>query len=256
MPTVATEYRTDFDVPEEIPRDDGVTLSCPVYDTTGSVVEATSGTFELVDVAGNVQVTGSVVTSATYTATYELTPSDLADLEHGFRYRVRWELMVSSQTVRAENTAGIVRQAFPNPVTDNDLTALHSELLSLIQGTGDSDLSRWTRAGYRHCVRWMARQGNRPAAVLDPSQLKELVTYWSLEVLFRDMGTGLQDSHWGELAHEYREMRSAAQKEISFEYDADQDGAADNDRRAGHAVTVLSDTGTDRFGRPLYGGWR
>lgn len=243
MPTVATDYRPDFHIPEEIRRDDGVTLSCPVYDSTDTVVQATSGTFTLLDQGGRTVASGAVTPSATLTATYAIASSAIEDEAYGFRYRVRWDLVLAGESHVFINTAGIVREAFAVPVRDTDLTARHSELLTLIQGTGDTDLTRWITEAYRQCVRWMVRQGNRPAAVLDGSQLKELVTLWALEVVMRDLSTGLQDSHFGELADHYHEARKDLQSTITFAYDADLDGAEDEDVRRGRSVTFLSDHG-------------
>ena len=245
MPTVAPDLRTDFDVHEEIPLADGCTLACPVYDSAGDIQEASGGTFELLGPGGNVLITGSIAGSATNTATYELTSAALASagVSYGYRYRVRWELTIGSDTVVGVNMAGVVRDVVMLNVNDQDLLDLHGELLVLIQGTGKTDLSSWTIKAHQKAVRWMARQANRAGSILDRTDIKELVTAWALELLFKDLATGRQESHYSELGRDYHTARKDLQKTIQFDYDADQDGAVDDERRSGTSAVFFSSHG-------------
>lgn len=242
MPTVSTAYKSRFDVAEEIARARGATLSCPV-ELDGAVVEADSGTFTLYDGAGTARVAGSVTTSAAHTATYAIASSAIADLPYGFTYYVEWVLVLGGETHVFRNTCGIVRETLPCPVSQRDLLDLHGELTSYIQGTGEDDLDRWIETAWRYCQRWMQRQGRRASAVLSPADLKELGTVWSLEVLTRDLSTGLAESHFGELAEHYRAERKRLQGEINWEVDRDGDGQIDAKREAGLSTVFLGTHG-------------
>lgn len=248
MPTVASAYKTRFDVAEEIPRSRGATLSCPV-ELDAAVVEATSGTFTLRDGAGQAVTTGSVTPSAVHTATHLVTPSTIEDQPYGYRYYVEWELVLGGETHVFRNVCGIVRETMACPTSQADLLDLHSDLVQQIAGSGESDLDKWIETAWVMCVRWMQRQGRRASAVLNPTDFKELVTYWALEVLFRDLATGLQDSHFGELAEFYRGQRDSLQGQINWEADTDHDGGMDVERVAGPTVVFLGTHGLGQYGR-------
>lgn len=242
MPTVASRYKTRFDYADELPRGRGATLSCPL-ELDGQIVQATSGTFELVDGGGVVLHSGNVTPSATHTAIYAVGSGVIASLSYGYAYYVRWTLVIGSETHVFKNVCGIVVDSMSCPTTETDLERLHSDILTQIVGTGESTVEPWIETAWAYCQRWMQRQGRRASAVLSTADFKELVTYWSLELLFRDMSTGVEDSHWAQLAKDYESKRSSLQGQINWEADLDYDNAIDAERQSGPAVVFLGTHG-------------
>lgn len=242
MPTVASRYKTRFDFADELPRSRGATLSCPL-ELAGAFVQATSGTFELVDAGGTVVITGAITPSATHTAIYAVSSSAIASLSYGYSYYVRWTLVIGGETHVFKNICGIVVDAMSCPTSETDLQRLHSDIITQLAGTGQSTVEPWIETAWTFCVRWMQRQGRRASAVLSTSDFKELVTYWSLELLFRDLSTGIEDSHWAQLAKDYEAKRMSLQGQINWEADLDYDNAIDVERQSGPAVVFLGTHG-------------
>ena len=246
MPVVRTVYRPAVDTHDEIARGLGATVSYPVRDSSDAVVTATvsGSSCLLVDSAGNTLVTKSTITaSATQTATVAFSTGDLADLAHGYHYRLRWTLVLGSDTEVYEQMLGIVRTVFPySPIRVADLTDLHHDLDVVIEGSGTT-LDTWIDRAWQKCIRWMRTKENRPSAVITPADIKDLATAWTLEILFLDLTTGQEESHYTTLFEHYRAERKAHQASLVFVGDVDQDGGLDDESTQGTPALFLSRTG-------------
>lgn len=256
MPVVRTVYRPAVDTHDELSLSLGGTLSYPVRDDTDAVVEATvSGSSVLVlDAAGTTLITKSTITnSATLTATVAISASDMANagMTYGYNYRTRWTLVLGSDTVVFENMLGVVRTVFPySPIRVADLTSLHHGIDTLIAGSGQTlgGEGGWIDRAWQRCIRWMRTQENRPSALISPADVKDLAIAWTLELIFLDLSTGRDESHWQTLFEHYRDERQAMQGSLQFVADVDQDGAIDDENRTGHAAIYLSRTGGTSYG--------
>jgi len=255
MPSTATQYASRFQAPDLLQRDQGGTLTCPVY-RSGALVKPDSGTFTLK--RGATALVNALAVSFTGdVAEYTVGAPSLAGQPLDMRYHVEWALVMPDGNTRTlRNDAGVVRAAPTQAATDLDLSARHSNIARALQGTGETDFQKWLDESWVQLTRWLIRKGNRPELVISSSDLLELHTLWTLKVFYGDLFD--QDERYSQLYRRYAggggekgELREA-QDAIHFVYDSTDDGVPDPERRSARPQTFLGsrgDTWYDSHGR-------
>ena len=134
-----------------------------------------------------------------------------------------------------------MRRAITPTLIDADLVEYHGDILS--SSTLTRRPSRSPHGGVEWVQRKLIRNGRRPQLVIDSWQLRDLHAYRTLELFFRDAAASVGDGRYVELAREVCRLAGAAWSEMSFRYDADEDGYSGSqldETAGGQGVVYLS----------------
>ena len=233
MSSTETLYTARFLQPELIEHGLVNALECPVYrdgslvspTEAGSTVSIYSRDSTIVDAAA-VTVTGSK-------ATYSLPAATVADEDLAEGWRIEWSLVISGSTFIFRNDAALVRRRLFPVISAVDLYRRHPDLdpsnsASLVSA-GEDHQDALDEAWAELQLALIA-QGNRPNLIMSPSSLRLAHLFATLEIVARNFATTSGDGKWEALAATYGEKRAAEMKGLSFIYDADDDGEADDPR--------------------------
>jgi hypothetical protein len=212
------------------------TLECPLY-ASGALVAPTSGTITILDPGGTKVVDGAAVTIASSVATYTYAAPTTLDL--GERYRVEWSLVVAGVDVEVTNSAEVVRRRLYCPISDVDLFRVAERLdpdsdapITRRTEFGDMSTEAWTQT-----LRKLRQGGRRPDLIIEASDLREVVLYKALEIVFRNLSHSLNPAY-ADLAKQYKEESRDAWNDVTLVYATDDDDSADLDQPAAAPASV------------------
>lgn len=219
-------------------------LSCPLWRDGALVAPTEAGsTVSIYDASGTAIVSAAAVTVtgsiATYTLAAALVPTSL---QLGMGWRVEWSLVVAGVTPSPRmfrNNAGLVRSELAPVITDADLfrrvTALnpdHAAPLSTLTDYQDFLDEAWVTLHGR-----VVGKGSLPHLIMEPSALREPHLLLTLQLIFEDFQTRLNEQ-FATQAADYREQFKAAFGELRFEYDMADSGRSDGRRKRAASPTV------------------
>jgi hypothetical protein len=211
-------------------------LECPLY-ASGALVAPTSGTITIFDGAGTKVVDAQPVAVVGSVATY--TYAAPVGLELGHRYRVEWSLVVVGVDVEVTNSAEVVRRRLYCPISDIDLFRVAERL----DPNGDAPITRRTDFGdfiteaWTQTLRKLRQAGRRPDLVIEASDLREVVLYKALELIFLNLSHSLNPAYL-DLANRYKDTSADAWNDVTLVYASDDDEDADLDQPAAAPASV------------------
>ena len=211
-----------YRIPRMIERGSTQVLTLPVYGDDGTSAQtATSGTVSIYD--GSAAIVEDQTVTVGPPASHTLAGSATADRGLSERLLEVWTLTISGTVHTLTRPAYLMRRVLTPTLIDADLVEYHSDILSLLD-PDETTLEKPRTAAWEFVQRKLIRNGRRPQLVIDSWQLRDLHAYRTLELFFRDAAASVGDGRYVELAREYAELTAAAWSEISFRYDADEDG--------------------------------
>ena len=204
------------------------TIRCYPY-RGGSAATPVSGSVSVYDSGGTAIVDAQAVTVLGDVAIYTIFAAATSSLTLSEGWRVEWSLLMPDTTTRVHRVdAQLVRTRLYPPVAHADL---YRKLRSL-DPSGDNPLT--ARADYTDELdeAWieiedrLVSKGRRPWLVMSPSSFRRVtLNLWVANVL-DNLATRLNPAYT-QLAESWRDRYEAAWGELTFQYDADDDGIAD-----------------------------
>lgn len=231
MPGAETTHITArFLAPDLIERGWANTLSCPLWASGAKQAPSPGGTVTIIDASGTEQVSAAAITITDDVATYSYTPA--ASLPLGEGWQVSWTLTAGGVTRPYDNDAALVRRRLHPVIADDDLHRRHAALNPAVAGPLSSVTSWQTQIdeAWAEIQLALIAQGNRPNLIMSPSSLREAHLCKTLELVFLSLSTRQQDGHLA-MAEHYEKRYHAAWNRLSFLYDDDDDGRADETTR-------------------------
>ena len=240
-------YRVELPLSRVVARGESQTLTLPVRDSSDAEQTASSGTITIY-VGTQTLLSETAITSVGPPASYDLLASTTADEPLSEDWVEVWDLSgLDAFTVRGY----LVRRPYHSRVTDRSLRDKHPEILDLLP-PGETTGERFRRGASEAIQRHLLRQGRRPWLIFDSDTLYEPEVYLALSAWARDCHLRqVGGPDWLELARDYEQKAEVILGEISFGYDADEDGTLTDDEDGTSAVSAGV---TLTAGRP--GGWR
>lgn len=206
----------------------------------GSLSAPSSGTVSLISPDGTAVVDGAAVVVASSKATYTVPTATVGSYSLGTGWLLRWELVMDDgNTHEHRQEASLVRARLASVISDVDLLARHSDLLSYLpDGTttleGYIEEALWTMLGRLEAA------GRRPYLILSPAALRPWQQALALSLVCRDFaGDGRIDNRWTALADRYDGVAELEWSRLTLTYD-ENDDAVSNDARVGKAALWLS----------------
>lgn len=225
-----THYSARLLGPDLLERGRANALSCPIYQDGALVAPSAGGTITIYDPQNVAQVDAQTVTISGSIATYSYTPSSSLDL--GVGWRVEWALTLSSVAHVFRNDAALVRHRLYPVVTDADLFRRESSLnpSGAAPITSLTDFQNYLDEAWAEIQRRLLAAENRPNLVMEPSALRAVHRDLALSYVFDDLATRLNEAYQAK-ADKYRALYEQGWGQLSFRYDADDDGQAEPQRR-------------------------
>lgn len=244
MAAADTIYAARFERVDCLERGRLNTITCPVYRDDALVPPTANGsTVSVYDADGTAIVDAAAVTVTANVATYAIPSATLPvslSVEDG--WRIEWLLVMPDGVAHTfRRAAMLVRRALYPVVTDTDLVRRHSDLRAMRPSTQSSYQDAIDEAWVTIENRLLAK-GNRPNLIMDPTALRELHIHLALHLIFTDFSTtATADGRYAELAADYERKAENDFKTLTFSYDSDEDGIADDPalRRPAEPITFL-----------------
>ena len=234
---MATErlYSPRIRIHEVLERERGCTLDLPIY-RNNALVAPTAAYFKLLDPNGNDVISKTSVSIIANIATYTVSPSDLPstlDLSDG--YMQFWELTLAGVVHTFKKPTAIARSALYPVINDLDLEAEYSDLSSIRPSSLGSSYQTYIDEAWIQLIQRIRDLGNIEYLVMSPQSLRACHKNLTFYLIFKDMdSSGLGEGRYLDLAREHRKQMEFDFKRLSFTYDLNQDGIADdkNKRRS------------------------
>lgn len=174
--------------------------------------------------------------------TITLTGASTASESLSDAWRISYVVTVDGETYEFSNEAMLIRAALYPVLTDPDLykrvSSLDPEGSTPI--TAQSDYQSYRDEAWIEIQQRMIQAGNRPALVMSPTALRGVHMELTLAMIFEDLSTRLNEAYEAR-AQQYRRQYAERWRNLTWRYDADETGTADNsDRRRGHGTLWLS----------------
>lgn len=200
--------------PEILEKGTSNVLVCPVY-RDGSLVAPSSGKLTCWNATNTKVVDDQSVTVTGGTATYTISSSTLAgeNCEDGWRFE--WALSLAGETVVFKRYGSLVyRRLFP-PVSDIDLMRRHTDL-DRLRPSSEGSFQDYLDESWNVIESRLIASGKRPWLIMSPDSLREVHTYLTLALIYRDRATGGDDSAEWKLADRYEAAFEAAWNRLTF----------------------------------------
>ena len=199
----------------------------------GALASPDSGTFQLLDAAGDAVLSGNVVVAssvATYPATVPTTTS------FGKQFREVWTLVKDSVSYTVTRPAAVARYALEPTISQADITQSHKHVVARLGQTAEH-LQDFIDNAWGKVLRRLWRFDQWPDAIFDTDQLHDVLEHQILVLLHELMAESPEDQHWAKMML-HKEQLADAWSAVTFRSDADQDGVADSSNRTSIAGTI------------------
>ena len=227
-------------LPALIERGRDTSLSLTVTNAAGVEQTPSAATVTLYD-GGETVVDAASATSLGPPAAYTVTGATTTDRALSAEWLAVWTMTIGGDVHVFRQPAYLVRHLLYPTVTDDDLTALHSDLDALRDSANMTTFEPFRTQAWERIQRRLIARGSRPALVIDSWALRDLHAFASLELIWRDFASSLGDDRYRELADYYATAHAAEWDALVFRYDEDENGTISSDeRRTGSPVIYLN----------------
>lgn len=196
--------------------------SATIYRPDGTVFSTPTVVLSDGNKLGTVTVTGASTSSETL----------------GDGWRISYIVTVDGDVFEFSNEAMLVRAALYPVLTDPDLY----KRVSSLDPAGTTPITSLTTFQTFRDEAWieisqrLIQEGNRPALILSPTALRGPHLELTLAMVFEDLSTRLNEAYEAR-AQQYRRQYEHTWRRLTFRYDSDEDGHADDvRRRRGHGT--------------------
>lgn len=231
-----------FQTPDMLERDLDSELTLDVWESGAVITDAsTTGTVTVTDQGGTVRDGPAAFVSTTGRPVYTITAAVLSGLDYDDGWTIEWDVtLVTGEEYKFRNEAALVRRKLYPVVTDQDLYRRASSLdpaganpITSVTDYQDYIEEAWVTIQLRL---WSA--GNRPNLILSPSALRDTHLFLTLELVFRDLATRLNEAYLDH-SDRYHDMYEASWSALKFRYDTGaEDGTSTDDSRKSAKSTV------------------
>lgn len=194
----------------------------------GATVTPTPGTVSVFDASGTAVVDAQAFSVTADVAHYTISAATTASLELEEGWRIEWTIDMPDSTTRVHREdAQLVRTRLYPPVGHTDL---YRVLRSLDPSgsnplTARSDYQDELDEAWREIEGRLVERGRRPWLAMSPSSFRRCtLALWVSKILDNE---ATRIAHFADLADRWRGRFSDAWGDLSFQYDADDDGEAD-----------------------------
>jgi hypothetical protein len=208
-----TIYSARLIGPEIVEKGRDNVVSCAVY-LAGAIVTPSAGTLT-VYTASNAAVSASVVSFVGGVATATLATAALASLTPEDGWRFEWALTISSVVYTFCRDGSLVYRRLYPVVTDADLLRSHTDLTTR-RPTSEASYQDYLDEAWARIESRLINTGKRPWLIMSPSATRDIHSYQTLVLIFRDFATGGETSaEWQMMLH-YERLLAAAWGELTY----------------------------------------
>jgi hypothetical protein len=209
-----TTYTARFIGPSIMEANNANVVACPVY-LDGALVAPDTGTLSIWNAANTLVVNAVSVSVVGDVATYTISAPTLASETNSDGWRLEWTLLFGSETATFRTDGSLVHRELYPVVTDADLLRAHTDLARRMPSSETSYQDYLDEAWARIESRLVA-SGKRPWLILSPSALRDVHTYSTLALIFRDFATGGSTSPEWEMMLRYEALYDASWAQLTF----------------------------------------
>ena len=228
------------------------TVSLSIYRDNAKAAP-TACTYQLLDEDGSEIITasaGSIVSDdCTFTINAATVPASM-DLSDGL-FEI-WEVTIGGVDYTFQRPAYLCRRPLYPVVSQIDLESCYSDLATLLPASFTSGYQTWIDEAWVRIVERLRQQGNLPYLITDPQSLRNCHLELALALIWRNMHTAIGTaSGYLDLYQLHIKSYEYQWKQLSFRYDMDEDGMADNPKKRKSALPIISTSNPPRFGYHL-----
>ena len=239
---MATErlYAPRIRIHDVLERERAFTVDLPIY-RDNALVSPTSALFKLTDPAGNDVIALTAVSVVAHIATYSISAGELpSTLSFGDGYMQHWRLTISGQIYEFRKPTSLARSALYPVISDLDLEAEYSDLASIRPTSIGSSYQQYIDEAWIQLIQRIRDLGNLEYLIMSPQSLRAAHKNLTFYLIFKDMdSSGLGEGRYLDLAKEHRRQHEFDFKRLTFKYDMNQDGVADDPHGGRSALGVF-----------------
>jgi len=155
-----------------------------------------------------------------------------------------WEVEISGVFYTFQRPAYLCRRPLYPCISDIDLEASYSDLANLLPDDYTDGWQRYIDEAWVRIMERLRQQGNLPYLITDPQSLRSAHLELALALIWRNMHSSLGQSNgrYLDLYKEHIKTYEYQWKQISFRYDMDEDGRADDVDKRRAAFPMISTT--------------
>lgn len=244
MALLGEYYAPRIRVPQMIQRGKTQIVELAIY-RDAAIVVPTSATYQLLSEDGTDIISVSSATIADSKCKFTISSSSVPDsmsLSDGL-FEL-WEVEIGGVTYTFQRPAYLCRRPLYPCISDIDLEATYSDLSNLLPASYTDGWQRFIDEAWVRILERLRQQGNLPYLITDPQSLRSSHLELTLALIWRNMHSSLGQSQ-GRYLDLYRESIKSYEynwKMISFRYDMDEDGRADDVDKRRAAFPMISTT--------------
>lgn len=234
-----TLYTARFNGPEILESGRINTITASIY-RDGSLATLTqSGSTITIWDANNVKVVdAAAVTVTANVASYAVSAAVAVSTSISDGWRFEWSLVIGGTTYVFRRDGSLVYRRLYPVVTDADLLRSHTDLTTR-RPSSETSYQDYLDEAWARIESKLVNTGKRPWLIMSPSALRDVLTYKTLELVFRDFATGGPGSAEWAMMEKYEGLFAAAWGELTYPQASATDGAAtDTTKRTSGSSTV------------------
>ena len=244
MALLDTYYAPRIRVPQMIQRGKTQIVELIIY-RNGAEVTPTGATYQLLDEDGTEIISTSsasiVGNKIQYTISSSVVPQTMTLSDGLFEL---WEVEIDGLDYTFQRPAYLCRRPLYPCISDIDLEASYSDLENLLPDSYTDGWQRYIDEAWVRIIERLRQLGNLPYLITEPQALRSSHLELALALIWRNMHSSLGQSN-GRYLDLYRESMKSYEynfKMISFRYDMDEDGRADDVEKRKAGFPMISTT--------------
>lgn len=246
--SLSTLYAPRIRIPSMIQRGKTQTVSLSIY-RDNAKANPTSCTYQLLDEDGSdiISTTPGTISSddCQFVINASIVPETLSLSDGLFEI---WEVTIDGISYTFQRPAYLCRRPLYPVVSQIDLEACYSDLATLLPSSYTQGYQTWIDEAWVRIVERLRQQGNLPYLITDPQSLRNCHLELSLALIWRNMHTAIGTaSGYLDLYQLHMSSYETNWKTLSFRYDMDEDGVADNPKERRSAQPIISTSNPPRY---------
>lgn len=244
MALLGDYYAPRIRVPQMIQRGKTQVVELAIY-RNGGIITPDSATYQLLDEDGTEIISTSSASIVSNKCQYTIQSTDVPNsmtLSDGF-FEL-WEVEISGLSFTFQRSAYLCRRPLYPCISDIDLEASYSDLANLLPAGYTDGWQRYIDEAWVRILERLRQQGNLPYLITDPQSLRSSHLELALALIWRNMHSSLGQSNgrYLDLYKEHIKTYEYQWKQVSFRYDMDEDGKADDVEKRRAAFPMISTT--------------
>jgi len=241
---------------EVLERAKTATSTLKVYED-GAAVVPTGASFTLINDSNEKVIDGAAATiSGGGEISYVISAGSIpATIPFSDNWLIEWAVTISGTVYTYRRTCAICRTKLYGVISDIDLIQFYSDLENIRPSTMTS-YQQYIDEAWILIIERLKAHGNFPYLIISNQSLRQVHLDATFMLIWRDMiSSGLGDGRYSQLMVEHRRSFESGFQRLTFKYDIEQSGIAnDEDRRPAKSVILTSRP--PGAGVRRYGWWR